>query len=210
MKKTYKSHQYQSYEEYLNQQLQHMNSMYRTARKAYDVYYDRIMDDFKEFEIKKILCVGARDVSEVIFFRNKGIDAIGIDLFSTDQSVIKPMDMHVMGDSFNENEFDIIFACHSLEHCVDPDVVLTAMRKISKYGVFVVLPLHESPHKKDPIVFDFMATAGDEGDTYVTQEEVQRDFRGILGEKCVIKNFSQLPLLPDKDDGFWFSVMWGK
>ena len=210
MKKSFKSHKYNSYEEYINQQCEHMRSMYRTARKSYDVYYERILNDFSDIEIKKILCVGARDPSEVNFFRNKGIDALGIDLFSSDESVIKILDMHLLGDVFDENEFDIVFACHSLEHSIDPETVLKSMRKISKHGVFIVLPLHESPHKKDPVVFDFMEKAGDEGDTAVTTEDVQRDFELILGDSCEVTNFKQLPLLPNKEDGFWFSILWRK
>ena len=208
--KSFKCHQYSSYEEYINQQMQHANSMYRTSRKPYDPYYDRLIEDFKEFDLKKILCVGSRDASEVNYFRNKGLDAIGIDLFSFDQSVIKSVDMHTIGETFEEDEFDIIFSCHSLEHCVNPDVVLKGMRKVSKYGAFIVLPLCESPHKKDPIVFDFMAKAGDEGDTQVTKDEVLRDFQAILGDNCSVNGFFQLPQLPSKDDGFWFSILWGK
>ena len=208
--KSFKSHKHNSYEEYINQQSQHMNSMYRTARKSYEPYYKRILEDFSDHDIKNILCVGARDPSEVNFFREKGLNAIGIDLFSADQSVIKVLDMHIIEQAFSENEFDIIFSCHSLEHSVRPDIVLGGMRKISKYGAFIVLPLCESPHKKDPVVFSFMEKAGDEGDTSVTSEEAQTDFQEILGNECLLSGFSQLPQLPDKDDGFWFSILWNK
>ena len=208
--KSFKSHKYNSYEEYINQQSQHMNSMYRTARKSYEPYYERILEDFSDHDIKNILCVGARDSSEVFFFREKGLNAIGIDLFSADQSTIKVLDMHMMGETFGENEFDIVFACHSLEHSANPEMVLNAMRKISKYGAFIVLPLHEAPHKKDPVVFDFMEKAGDAGDTLVTEDDVQRDFELILGDSCEVTNFKQLPLLPNKEDGFWFSILWRK
>ena len=172
--KSFKSHKYNSYEEYINQQCEHSRSMYRTARKSYSVYYDRIISDFPEIDIKNMLCVGARDPSEVNFFRSKGINTLGI------------------------------------EHSVDPELVLKSMRKISKYGAFIVLPLHEAPHKKDPIVFNFMEKAGDERDTLVTVEDVQSDFQSILGDTCLIKNFVQLPLLPATEDGFWFSVDWRK
>tara|TARA_Y100000310_G_C20582538_1_gene763732 strand:+ start:414 stop:968 length:555 start_codon:yes stop_codon:yes gene_type:complete len=184
--------------------------MYRTARKSYEPYYERILEDFSDHDIKNILCVGARDSSEVFFFREKGLNAIGIDLFSADQSTIKVLDMHMMGETFGENEFDIVFACHSLEHSANPEKVLHGMKKISKHGAFIVLPLCESPHKKDPVVFDFMEKAGDDGDTPVSHEDVERDFKAILGDQCYIKNFSQLPLLPNIDDGFWFSIFWGK
>ena len=209
VKNSYKVHQYQNYAEYLTNQIEHVKTMYRTAKKSYDVYYNRMMEDFKEHDIKKILCVGARDASEVNFFRDKGIDALGVDLFSIDQSVIKILDMHNIANEFEEDEFDVIFACHSLEHSVDPDTVLNGMRKISKYGAFIVLPLHEHPHKKDPIVFNFMEKAGDEGEVEISIEDVQADFSSIVSD-CEVKNLTQLPMFPDKDDGFWISVMWRK
>ena len=209
MEKSYKCHEYGSYEEYIKQQLHHANSMYRTSRKSYDVYYNRIMEDFKEFDINKLLCIGSRDVSEVNYFRNKGIDATGIDLFSADQSIIRLMDMHDIGTEFNENEFDAIFSCHSLEHSVKPDVVLEGMRKISKHGAFIVLPLSGRTHAKDPVMFNFMEKAGEEGDTQVSLKDVQSDFGAIL-DGCEVRNLTQLPLFPNTEDGFWFSVIWNK
>lgn len=207
--KSFKCHQYKNYEEYLGMQRQHSNSMYRTSRKSYDPYYERVVEDFKNYNVKKILCVGARDESEVNYFRNKGIDAIGIDLFSKNQTIIKILDMHELGSNFSENEFDIIFSCHSLEHSVKPDKVLQDMKKISKYGVFIVLPLSGWTHAKDPVMFNFMEKAGEEGDIKVTIEDVQKDIENIVEDSTVI-NFKQLPLLPNKEDGFWFSVLWNK
>ena len=138
MSDAYNRHEYSSYDEYINIQLGHSRTMYRTAGRPFAKYLDQLALHFPE--CKKVLCVGSRDVSEVQALRKAGYDAIGIDLFSEDVTVIKLLDMHNIASEFAEGEFDLVYACHALEHSYDPEKVLTGIKKVSKIGAFIVLP----------------------------------------------------------------------
>ena len=106
---------------------------------------------------RSILCIGARDDSEVLSFINAGFEAVGIDLFE-ETEYIKQIDAHEM----DFDEFDFIYASHILEHLYDPQVVMKKIRKISKYGVFVILPIHKQRKPSHPAHFDIMKNPPDE------------------------------------------------
>ena len=58
---------------------------------------------------------------------------------------------------FEENEFDFVYAAHSLEHVVIPEKVLFNIRKVSKKGCYIILPVEEQkkiPKKAHPVMFD--------------------------------------------------------
>lgn len=146
--------QYEDYDQYLRNQKEHERTKNRTIQKSYENYINNVRVAFPS--AKKILCVGARDASEVLAFRTAGYDAIGIDLYTSDQTIIKVIDMQEMTNYFNENEFDVVFSCHSLEHAYDPIRVLKSIRRVAAQGCFLILPTLCNPTGKDPIVYDFM------------------------------------------------------
>ena len=113
----------------------------------------------KNPNIKKILCIGARDDSEVLSFINAGFDAIGIDVVQPSQYIIQ-LDAHKM--EYKENHFDFVYSAHTFEHFYDPVLVMKKVRKISKYGVFIVLPIARNPRGADPTNFDIMHNTPEE------------------------------------------------
>ena len=89
---------------------------------------------------RKILCIGARSVSETNQFIDSGYDCIGID-FSTAGS-IKNIDAHYIDNHFQEKEFDLVYANNSLEHMYNFKIVLSQIRYVSKHGLFATLPIY--------------------------------------------------------------------
>ena len=106
-------------------------------------------------EAQKVLCVGSRHPSEVEDIEKQGFEAIGIDLFS-DSEKIMVLDMHKVGEMWSQNEFDVAYMSHSLEHSYDPGIVLAGIRKTCMMGAFIVLPMLPAPSRKETVVFDFM------------------------------------------------------
>jgi hypothetical protein len=167
-------------------------------------------------DAKKVLCMGARDASEVMNFRNEGFEAIGIDLFSSDETVVKIVDMQEMGDHFDTHEFDLVFSCHSLEHSFDPESVLIAIRNIASMGCFLVLPNCKDPTGKDPTIFEFMSRikqatleSGIDTDVQYERDKIELEFRSILGDGDIKLSSYDFNHQPDgKDREHWISLKW--
>jgi ubiquinone/menaquinone biosynthesis C-methylase UbiE len=85
----------------------------------------------------KILSVGCRNKYEIRAIHETGFNNVtGIDLYSEDKSILV-MDMH--GMTFEDNSFDIIFSCHSLEHAQDYKKVISEFVRVAKDGsIFVI------------------------------------------------------------------------
>ena len=93
--------------------------------------------DRRPAEGRSVLCVGCRNGHELTVFREAGFaDVIGIDLFSESRD-IQVMDMHTM--TFPDARFDVIFACHSLEHALDAEAVLAEFRRVARPGAVCAL-----------------------------------------------------------------------
>ncbi len=84
----------------------------------------------------RMLCVGCRNTHELNTAREFGFIPTGIDLVSTDPSILE-MDMHET--AFNECEFETIFGCHVLEHAFDLPKVLAEWARVTKpAGAWVI------------------------------------------------------------------------
>lgn len=189
--------------------MQHMGSKYRTQSKSYQRYLDALKKSFPV--ARKILCVGARDVSEVLAFRNAGYDAIGIDLYTDNADIVRVLDMHQLSDTFKENEFDVIFSCHSLEHSYDPEQVLKSFRRIAASGCFLVLPTSFVPDAKDPVVFDFMnAIRNDVSSASQTSKTslISDEFSALMNSKCDMNFYSFEPYPGGKSNEHWIGLSW--
>jgi len=182
-----KKFQYESYQQYINKQVEHhAHTLDWTQNKSYDEHIQNIKKIFPN--AKKILCVGARDVSEVYAFKIAGYDSLGIDLFSTNTHIIRPMDMHNMATQFQEKSFDVVFSSHSLEHTFNPEHVLQSMKKVAAMGCYLVLPNHWVPSDRDPAVLDFMEKI--ENDPVVAKNvyasgEIESEFVKLIDSKNV-------------------------
>ena len=56
-------------------------------------------------------------------------------------------DVHAL--PFKDQEFDLVFSSHTMEHCYDPQLALSEIRRVAKVAVFLVLPL-EQPDPNNP------------------------------------------------------------
>ncbi len=153
-------YQFDKYEDYItsqmrNEELKHVTAGWDKVR-AQDIATTKSVFP----KAKSVLCIGCRDESEVTDFHKAGFTGQGIDLFTSSDHVEK-LDMHKMGDRFSENEFDVAYMSHSLEHCHDPKVVFESLSKITKMGVWIVLPNTKKADPHDSCIFDFMKADGD-------------------------------------------------
>ncbi len=106
----------------------------------------------------RVLCIGCRNQSEIAYFQGKGADDVtGIDLWSASPEILI-MDMHCM--SFADDQFDVIYASHSLEHAFDIDRVVREIVRVAKDGALVAIevPTHYVTGGADRI--DFRDAAG--------------------------------------------------
>lgn len=196
-----KQYNYHNYQNYISEQLAHERTTDRTKYRDRTSYIEKIKNNFPN--VKKVLCVGSRHISEVISFRDAGYESIGIDLFSSDESIIRIADMNKLEQYFSNNEFDFIFSCHSFEHCFDPAKVLNSFFQISKFGAFIILPLMKEPNAKDPCVFDFMTKL----EQSPSKKEIENELRLI--SHCKI-SIDELNYKPTQNDGLWLSLRWEK
>lgn len=109
-------------------------------------------------EAKKILCIGARNDVEVSTFIDYGYEAIGIDVCKSSE-LIKKIDAHELIKSFNFREFDVVYACHVLEHMHHTFDVMRQIRLVSTMGISLTLPFKWNaitPCIGHPSIFDIM------------------------------------------------------
>lgn len=158
-----------------------------------DRYSKRRNQRIDEIEIifpqcKNILCVGARGDREVQDFINRGYQAIGIDVCN-ETHFIRRIDAHTIQDNFTENEFDVVYACHSLEHMHDALSVMKQIRHVSKSGCVVTLPFGPPgnvPCIGHPTIFDIMIQCP-EGKTIHDITTNERDDFNSFGKFELVK-----------------------
>ena len=121
---------------------------------------------------KSVLCVGSREDSEVRDFINNGFDTVGTDI-TGETALIREIDAHDLDKHFGEDEFDIVFASHVLEHVLDAKKVMKNMKVIAKEGVFIVLPMTpgHSPKWKHPTVFEIMKISKGKEDKNIFKQQ---------------------------------------
>jgi len=108
------------------------------------------------YNTSSILCIGCRDDSEVIAFKKYFTLARGIDICNKTEEITK-IPAENIDTIYKNNEFDLIYSSHSLEHMIYPSDVLKNIRKISKNGFYVILPYEKpltTPCKKHKVIFN--------------------------------------------------------
>ncbi len=85
----------------------------------------------------RVLCIGPRGPAELAGFREAGFgEVVGIDLFSADPD-IRVMDMHHM--TFDDDTFDLVNTCHSLEHSYDVARAISEIVRVAQPGAIVAI-----------------------------------------------------------------------
>ncbi len=84
-------------------------------------------------EPKRVLCLGPRWASEITFISNVfNCNAVGLDLFSYDLSLVKVGDMHKM--PFVDNQFDIVYQKNTFNKSYDIRKCLDECVRVLKNG----------------------------------------------------------------------------
>ncbi|HBY09480.1 MAG TPA: hypothetical protein DEH22_17485 [Chloroflexi bacterium] len=126
------------YHSYLDLQLQRTILKKDSAlpKRAIELI-DEVTQHINLTEHESMLCIGARNKAEIDYWRNLGAkNVIGIDLFSEDESVLV-MDMHQM--TFPDQQFDLIYSSHCLEHAYDIQQVVGEILRVSLPGAAVII-----------------------------------------------------------------------
>lgn len=107
------------------------------------------------FYNNRVLCIGARDDSEVQTFKNAGYYVSAIDVcIETDE--IMQRDVAEL-NSLEFGTFDIIYCSHVLEHVMDPEKTLKAIKSVSRNIIFIILPIVDrKPDIEHPTVYEIM------------------------------------------------------
>lgn len=123
------------------------------GRKVYrDKDIDLIKQSFGDL-VEKVLCIGARHVSEVNHFKDNFKEVVGIDIVENSPGILK-IDAHDMLDHFKERHFDFVYSSHSLEHMVDAEKVIKNIRAVSKIGCLITLPIFNETYNSHCTLFD--------------------------------------------------------
>ena len=94
---------------------------------------------------KTILDVGCRNSENKKFFNEKGFQWTGVDKYPEGRDV-QAMDMTDL--AFPSESFDVVFVCHSLEHCEDPIGAIKEFKRVltTDGTLFISLPCHCKHH----------------------------------------------------------------
>lgn len=113
-------------------------------------HLDATLDEFRGYAIEnnlrgRLLDVGCKNSMTKDFFKNLAFDWVGIDISPEDHEVSK---MLMENLHFDRNEFDVVFVCHSLEHCENPIKAINEFKRVLKNRgiLFISLPCHCKHH----------------------------------------------------------------
>jgi SAM-dependent methyltransferase len=105
-----------------------------------------------------VLCVGCRSHIELDYIENAcGVKTVGVDLFSNDPR-IRVGDMHNL--PFDDQSFDALYSCHSLEHAYDVRQALREFVRVTKHGGLLVIEVPVNYDVTEVDRNDFKSTRG--------------------------------------------------
>ena len=154
-------YKYKSYAEYIEMQ-SYYASRRKTRTRSHEKRRQWIYDYLKDHDIEgdSVLCVGARDDSEVDFFTNKGHDTIGIDLYETRAIINCDMSKMYEHPKLKDMKFDMVFSLESLEHCLDIEGFVKGLNLVCKKYFVCMFGIIKAPNYWDCHQFDFTKYAG--------------------------------------------------
>ncbi|HEX4646960.1 MAG TPA: class I SAM-dependent methyltransferase, partial [Verrucomicrobiae bacterium] len=133
----FKQREYSSYEEYVRHQQSKLAGL---DLRDYDVSYRRLLKERLPPFLKKgisVLCLGARQGTEVKAFRDLGCFAVGVDLNPGKNNLfVLPGDFHDL--QFPPESVDVVFT-NSFDHTFDAKKLLGEIRRVLKSdGVLII------------------------------------------------------------------------
>lgn len=126
-------YQYKDYNDYLLSQVKRAKRTRHATRK--NIYrrewiYNRMLE-LNVFG-KSVLCIGARDPSEMDFFRDRGFEVEGIDLYDYRGIIKCDMSKIYEHQVLKEKKFDIIYSNEAMEHCLDLEGFIKGLNLVCK------------------------------------------------------------------------------
>lgn len=107
-------------------------------------------------QAKKVLIIGCRSDVEILAFEKLGFDTIGIDITENKYDKVLNLDARCIEEYFCKDQFDLVYAAHSLEHIENPTKVLKGIKKVAKHGAWIALPYDAVPSIHHPTIFEIM------------------------------------------------------
>ncbi|MFW9875819.1 MAG: class I SAM-dependent methyltransferase [Candidatus Thorarchaeota archaeon] len=141
------------YKDYLRLQLHRTITKKKDHSSSKQEYLINLLQERVELTGLKVLCIGCRSIEEINYFKKaKAGNTVGIDLFSEDKEILV-MDMHDM--TFNNNCFDVIFSCHSLEHAQDYNRAISESIRVAKKEAIFVIEVPVNYETRGADIWDF-------------------------------------------------------
>jgi len=181
-----KKNKFKNYKEYIDYQIKRSKKTKNMTIKR-ELRREFVYERMVELGIEKgsILCIGARDDSEVVFFEKKGLESEGIDLYKTDKIIKCDMSRMLRHSYLKDKKYDIIYASEVLEHCLDIEGLIKGLNQICK-GYFICMGPSskkiDSRSKWDCSIHDFMKEFENEESLKKSLENTFTEFKVIVGE----------------------------
>ncbi len=139
----FKQREYTSYAQYLQHQQSKLKYLDLTV---YDVNYRRLLKERLQQpplpeKCASVLCLGARQGTEVKTFQDLGCFAVGLDLNPGPKNKwVLPGDFHEL--QFPAESVDVVFT-NSFDHAFDPEKLIGEVKRVLKPGgLFIIEAIH--------------------------------------------------------------------
>lgn len=148
---------YESYDEYLTVQREYSLQRRQITESRRGVTSRAATWLREQFPtLRSVICLGARHSSEVEAFHDAGFAAEGIDLHAAPHITACDMSRLAQHPHFFNRQFDIAFASHSLEHCLDFAGLYRSLRSLRVKVIYAECPILQKPDRRECRYYPFM------------------------------------------------------
>jgi hypothetical protein len=157
--------EYKDYQDYVDQQIKRARSSVGITRRS-SVRREWIFQQMQEHGVsgKNMLCVGARDKSELDFFREKGYEVEGIDLYKAEGIRVCDMSKMHIDPLMRFQRYSVVLSCESIEHCLDAEGFLKGLNVVCFEYFVCMCPVVKDPNQWDCQQWSFMRDIKDRDD----------------------------------------------
>lgn len=180
---------FENYDAYVDAQIArakrttHQTQLQTSVNKR-DYIYDRLLK-FWITPDDSVLCLGARDASEPLYFKSRGHPTDAIDLFSNSEEVmICDMSKIHEHEYFKDKQYDIVVIMESIEHCLDFPGLLKGLNQVCKGYIVCMSPAAEGVNDWDCARHPFMLrhVVGNPKKQKAKLEEYFPEFEAVVNE----------------------------